>query len=240
MSRLVLVRHGQAEAFSEQPDRLTALGWEQGRALGRHWRECGLRVDAAFHGTLRRQRETFDAVRGAFRAAGVAFPRATVEPGLDEYAAQDLVRTIGPQLARAEADFALLWERWVAAASAPDRNRHFQRMFENLAGRWSRGEISHPGLEPWSDFRSRANAALSRIRAGHKRGARVVAFTSGGPIGVAVQSCLGAPPEAALAINWRVRNCSLTSFLFSGSRVSLDAFNEMPHFAANPELVSFR
>ena len=240
MGTLLLVRHGQAQAFSDQPDRLSALGWDQARALGSFWIRRRVTVEAAFHGSLRRQRETYDAVRGVHAESGKPFPTATVDPGLDEYAAQDLVRRIAPRLAESNSGFADLWKAWSSAASGADRNRHFQRMFEALARLWFEGRLAHPGLEEWAAFHARVESALARLRQGHRPGATVVAFTSGGPIGVAVQSCLGAPQEAALDINWRVRNSSLTTFLFSGARLSLDSFNETPHLAALPDLISFR
>ena len=87
---------------------------------------------------------------------------------------------------------------------------------------------------------ARRDGRWHELRATPGRGLHLVAFTSGGPIGVALQSCLGAPARAALDINWRVRNSSLTSFLYQGSRFSVDAFNETPHLASFPDLVTFR
>ena len=67
----------------------------------------------------------------------------------------------------------------------------------------------------------------------------MVAFTSGGFIGVAVQIALGAPDPSGLEVNWRVRNSSLTEFLFSRGRLSLDSFNAIPHLD-DEALRSFR
>jgi hypothetical protein len=67
----------------------------------------------------------------------------------------------------------------------------------------------------------------------------VAAFTSGGFIGVSVQLALSAPDRSGLEVNWRVRNCSLTGFLFSGGRLSLDTFNAIPHLD-DPALRTFR
>lgn len=240
MSTLALVRHGQARAFSESPDRLSDLGWEQARLLGRHWIGNGARFDAAYHGSLRRQRESCEAVADEFRRAGVPFPRPQERPGLNEYAAQDLVAVIAPRVAGRDAGFARLWDAWLAAPPDGGRNRRFQLMFEALMTRWAQGGVDEPELEPWAEFRSRVSGALRRIRQAHSGGRKVAAFTSGGPIGVAVQECLTAPPSAALALNWRVRNTSVTTFLFSGRRVSLDAFNELPHLSQSPDLVTFR
>lgn len=240
MSRILLVRHGQACAFSDEPDRLSPLGWEQAKELGRYWLRHGSRFDAAYHGTLRRQRESYEAVAEACQQGGVSFPQAVVMPGLDEYTAQDLTTVIAPKLARKDPEFAPLWTAWQSNDDEVGRNRRFQLMFEALVRRWVDGRLDEPGLEPWDAFRSRVTSALEEIRANQGRGVQVAVFTSGGPIGVAVQGCLNAPVLAAIEINWRVRNSSVTSFLFSGSRLSLDGFNELPHLAERPELVSFR
>ncbi len=240
MSTLALVRHGQAQAFTDDPDRLSDLGWKQARTLGQYWVDRGRSFSAAFHGTLRRQRETYEAVSEAYREAGADFPVATVLPGLDEYQAQDLVTSLAPEIAANDEAFAPLWDGWRTVEDERDRNRRFQLMFEALVIRWIEGKLEAAGLEPWSSFKGRVNDALRRIRATPGRGLQIVSFTSGGPIGVAVQGCLRAPDRSAVEINWRVRNSSVTSFLYSRGRFSLDGFNETPHLAIKPDLISYR
>jgi broad specificity phosphatase PhoE len=46
---------------------------------------------------------------------------------------------------------------------------------------------------------------------------------------VAVQIVLQAPEPMAIEINWRVKNCSLTEFVYTRGRISLDTFNATPH-----------
>ena len=69
-------------------------------------------------------------------------------------------------------------------------------------------------------------------------GNTVLAFTSGGVIGSVVADVLGAPDTAALKLNWRVRNASVTRLTFGSGRVSLDTFNETSHLT--PDLLSWR
>ena len=45
MSRLFLVRHGQASFLSDDYDRLSPLGLEQSRRLGQHWLQAGIEID---------------------------------------------------------------------------------------------------------------------------------------------------------------------------------------------------
>ena len=61
------------------------------------------------------------------------------------------------------------------------------------------------------------------------RGKTIAVFTSGGPIAISVQTILQAPEFKAAELNWRVYNCSVTRYTFSGERVTLDAFNDVSH-----------
>jgi len=112
--------------------------------------------------------------------------------------------------------------------------REFQLMFEVVMRQWIAGELQ--GIESWVQFRERVTSGLLAIIRAKKPSRKVVVFTSGGPIGIAVQTALHAPEAMAIEVNWRVRNCSLTEFLFTQDRVSLDVFNATPHL----EEVTFR
>jgi broad specificity phosphatase PhoE len=105
-------------------------------------------------------------------------------------------------------------------------NRAFQKTFEAAMSKWMEGLTN--GAEPFTAFRERVLRGLRRIQEGPSN-RRVVLFTSGGPIGILVQTALGAPERSFLDVNWRVRNCSLTEFVFSRDRLSLDSFNAIPH-----------
>jgi len=141
-------------------------------------------------------------------------------------------------LAARDPQFCLLLEA-TECGGGPDRNRRFQKMFEALMNRWITGELGSNEVESWHTFRDRVQRGLRRIAQSGVSGRRVVAFTSGGPIGVAVQIALNAPDRTGLEVNWRVRNCSLTEFVFSGERLSLDSFNAIPHLE-DPALRTFR
>ena len=104
---------------------------------------------------------------------------------------------------------------------------------------WVKGEHAANGFEPWPAFRDRVRGALRGIMKSAGGGSRVAVFTSGGPIGVAVQTALAAPDPTAIELNWRVRNGSVTEFVFSGGRVTLDAYNSIAHLR-EPELWTYR
>jgi broad specificity phosphatase PhoE len=152
------------------------------------------------------------------RTAELAHPAAAeVSPNWNEYDAEGILRP-HPR-----------------PASFPD-NRGFQKMFEKVMLDWIAGSAGDH--ESWAGFRDRVLEGLRRIQAGPPD-RRVVLFTSGGPIGVLVQTALNAPERSFLEVNWRVRNCSITEFVFSIDRFTLDSFNAIPHLT-DPALRTFR
>ena len=238
MSQLVLVRHGQAAAFTVDSDRLTELGEKQARELGRWLAARGTELDEVYVGTLRRQRETARLVGEALTAAGLPFPEPREHAGWNEYDAGGINGRLGRALAERDPGYAALVADFERNAGARDRNRYFQRMFEALMERWVSGEASDEGVESFTAFHARVKAARDAILA--QDGSRnVMVFTSGGPIGVCVQLALGAPERMAVQVNWRVKNGSMTEMLFSKDRLSLDSFNAIPHLDSK-ELQSFR
>lgn len=231
MSTLLLVRHGQARAFDADSDRLTERGEEQARVVGDYLVANGFSFDEAYAGTLVRQRRTLELAAEAFDRAGRPFPTPVVDAAWNEYDAQGILGALLPELRGRDVEFERLVGEFEEAAARPDRNRYFQRMFEVLMAAWQRGDVAVDSVEPFARFYERVAGAF---RAMTGRGGRrsVVVFTSGGPIGVCVQAALEASPMSALRLNWRVKNASLTEFVFSEGRISLDCFNAVEHLPA--------
>jgi broad specificity phosphatase PhoE len=239
MSRLVLVRHGQATAFEADSDRLTALGEEQARLLGAWWARQRMAFTEVYTGTLERQRRTAQLAAGCAEAAGLRWPAAVEMPEFNEYDVDGVMHRLIPELARGDAAIAGLLTAFEAHRGGPEQNRHFQRVFEAAMTRWFEDSPACPAVEPWGVFRGRVCQALERILEIPGSGRQALVVTSGGPIGVMVQTLLGAPEAQALALNWRVRNTAVTEFLFGDGRVSLDLFNATPHLAREAQ-ISYR
>jgi len=203
MSTLVLVRHAQATPFEKITDQLSKLGEEQSTLLGEYWRARGVAFDEVYSGSFLRH------VRTAELAGFSGFES---NDAFNEYSADRILRALP--------DFA-----------PPSDNRHLQGMLDRAMPQWIAGTLQAPGLESFGEFRGRVTGALRRILEADRPSRRVAVFTSAGPIGVAVQTALKAPEGMAIEINWRIRNCSLTEFVFTRGRVSLDSFNATPHLS---------
>ncbi len=201
MSTLVLIRHAQSNVFENFSDRLTATGEQQAECLKDYWRAQSTSFDEVYTGTLRRHTRTAE-------LAGFDCFESRVE--FNEYDARGILQ--------AHPDY----------APATD-NRELQKQFEAAMPLWMADALRAPQVEPWPVFLERVRRGLRSIfeREGPSR--RVAVFTSGGPIGVAVQTVLQAPDRVAIEINWRIKNCSLTEFIFTRGRISLDSFNATPH-----------
>lgn len=239
MSQLIVVRHGQAAAFSEDSDRLTDLGERQAAMLGEHWVKRGVSFDDVIVGGMRRHAQTEAQVAAAYQQAGMPWPQARRVPGWNEYDAGAIMQLGAALRAKpGEHAFAKLVSDFEAAAGTPEQNRYFQRMFEVLMSRWIAGDVAADAVESFEDFYTRVSSAFDQVL--EMTGSRkVVVFSSGGPIGVTVQRALRAPKPVALEVNWRVRNTSLTEYVFGRGRLSLDAFNATPHLEGT-DLQSFR
>ncbi|WP_405233794.1 histidine phosphatase family protein [Lentisalinibacter salinarum] len=241
MSRLYVVRHGQARFFTDDYDRLSEKGEAQCAALARHWLEQGLEFHAAWCGSLVRQRRSGETVREVYREAGRDFPEIGCIPTLDEYPADDIMDTLLPLLRESVPSIDDLARAFEAARDDRERYRGFHRLLEAVMERWiarAYPDEGSEGLLPWDEFSGGVRAALRDIMADAGSGENVAVFTSGGPVGISVQTVLGAPDRAAAELNWRVHNGSVTCFTFSGSRVSLDCFNATDHLQA--ELLTYR
>lgn len=239
MSRLLLVRHGQAsfdahpERAFEDYDRLSDLGRRQSRALGEELASGGITFDRVYSGPLARQRETADVVGEAFRRLGHAWPGVVELAELAEHEGSRVVR----HALSTEAEHEEAMQRLLSSTGEEGQEIELMRtyfsVFRSVTRRWARGEIAPPNVEEsWRAFRTRVDSGIRRIVSESGRGATVGVFTSGGPIGSTVASSLGLGDEQALELAWMVENATVTEFLFTREAVSLKAFNAQPRLGA--------
>jgi broad specificity phosphatase PhoE len=240
MSILYAVRHGQASFFSDNYDKLSEKGEDQARALANHWLEKGVTIDQAFAGTLQRQTRSAEVVGETYRAAGQDFPEITVLEGLNEYEADSVMSILLPALIERDKRFETLQLEYDNAAEDREKYRTFHRLLEAVMAEWVTGDHDMEGLEKWSSFTSRVRDSLKTVMDVDGGGKTLGVFTSGGVIGVTVQSVLQAPEIKAAELNWRVHNGSVTQFTFSKGRIALDTFNDTAHLVSDPDLLTYR
>jgi len=229
MSNLFLVRHGQASFLEPDYDRLSAKGETQGRLLGEYWARKRVGFDSVYSGPRRRQMETARIVGEAYRQAGLPWPDSVVLSEFDEFQAEAVLAKSLPQLLESDEHVRELHRAFEESRGTEQRFKTFQRVFEVVVGRWARGELPVPGLEPWPEFCARVQRGLHQLCNNGDRGRRVAVFSSGGPVGVAMQKALNLDTGATLRTAWMVANGAFSEFLFSPGRFSLHSYNAYPH-----------
>jgi broad specificity phosphatase PhoE len=239
VSRIFLVRHAQASFLEPDYDKLSPTGETQARLLGEYWASRNIAFDRVYSGPRVRQIDTAKIVAGICRRREAAFPEPAVMQEFDEYQGEDVLRKSVPELLKTDAMIRDLYGAFQSAVTSGEKRETFQRMFETVVGKWVDGEIPLRDVESWPEFCARVNRGLSKLTSSNMRGERVIIFSSGGPIGVAMQRALNLSPRDTLRVTWMSRNCSYSEFLCSGERFTLSAFNAFPHLD-DPALLTYR
>lgn len=227
MSSLVLIRHGQASFGAQDYDQLSELGKEQAKAVGRLWARNRSSFDQWITGPRKRQKQTTSCALQSYQCGGMKAPPLREDPAFDEHQLEDLLRHHRHALPLGAVKE---WEKQRAGLAAGlELQRGFYHLLLAVAQHWVLGGEGTAVVEPWTQFKNRVLGGLSRILQQQGHGRRVAIFTSAGVIGVAMQRALGCDDVQAMELSFRLRNASLTEFLFSGSRFTLESFNGLPH-----------
>ena len=234
-----MVRHGQASYMSHDYDKLSDLGELQCRKLAEFWLRHEFRFDLVIRGPAKRHARSAEVVGEEYRTAGLPWPETVVVPELDEFDAFRMMQIMTPVLATQDAEIRDLATKYEADRHTPEAGRSLQKLFEAVCRVWCNGEYDVDGLESWPSFRGRVERALVRIRQTTPPSSNVVAFTSGGPIAASVGYTLGLANSKAIEFVWLTRNCSMSEFVFTGSRFSMASFNSIPHLD-DRALVTYR
>jgi len=239
MSRLLLVRHGQASFLEQNYDKLSALGEKQSRLLGEYWRDRRQVFHRVYTGPRTRQIETAKIVGDVYKQAGLPWPDVKSLPEFDEYHGELVMDSSLDRLVESNPQVRQLQQAFQKANDTREKHKSFQRLFEVVISKWVAGEIQVEDVEPWPEFCARVRRGLALICSANGSNENVAIFSSGGPIGVAMQRALELSPQNTLKVMWMARNCSFSEFLFSGDRFTLSSFNELPHLD-DPGLITYR
>ena len=223
MGQLLLVRHGQASWDAEDYDVLSERGWEQGRLLGAALRERGVVPDVVVRGSLRRHRETTEAMLSTLGAA----PAVQVDEGWDEF---DHVAALDHMPS--------------PPAELPTDKRGYQALLEEALESWMAPEHADRYPEPFAVFTARVDAALRRTTQDGAPGTTAI-VTSGGVIAWITASLLADGDPALAARLWRRLNVvcvnSGVSKLVAGRRgLTFVSFNDHSHLEGVPEALTYR
>jgi broad specificity phosphatase PhoE len=222
VSRILLVRHGQASFGAAHYDQLSDTGVEQSRVLGTALAARGVVPDVVVTGRMRRHAQTADAVL----TGGAWDVPVTVEPGWDEFDHLQVLSAHTPP----------------ESESGGDEKAAFQRWFEDATRHWTSGEHDERYDESFGAFGRRVGAALDGLVADLPERGTAVVLTSGGPVAWATASLLADAADARTALWMRLNpvsvNSGVTTVVVGGRGTTLVAFNAHDHLS--PDLLTYR
>ncbi len=224
---LLLVRHGQARAGTDDYDRLSERGVEQARLLGRWLATSGHLIEGVIAGGMRRHRQTLDAISdGLSDGGGAALPQAELDPALDEFDHHAVFD-----------GFARAHPQHDAVVRARDGGlQALGAMIHAALSAWSEDRIADVP-ETWAAFGARVGRAGQALagRSGHD----VLVVTSGGVISRLAQAALGASDRGAVDLNLSLRNSALSEFHVRPYGLALGSWNTMPHLGDRRDLWTY-
>jgi len=230
MGALYLIRHGQASFGSQNYDALSALGHQQGHAVGQALKARGVTPEAVVAGTMQRHQET---ARAAQLAMVLDVPMR-VHAGVNEFDHENVIEVAEPRYA----DKAMMMAE-MAASGEP--RRAFQTFFQDAVARWVGGNHDAEYAEPWSAFKLRCVAALDELVRQTPPKGQLVVFTSGGVISVVCAHLLGLHDSQAFTINWTLANAGITKINVGRDGLHLLSVNEHAHVEGMaPSLLTYR
>ena len=224
MSEIYFVRHGQASLGTKNYDQLSALGEQQAQWLGEHYKQRGLTFDRIITGEMHRHKQT---LAGIEQGMAQTFAVKT-DPGFNEF-------NFGPIMS-------IYLRRDQADAKTPKTARAFFDVLRKTMRAWIDGDLDTDialydqrkgrRTETWLEFNQRVCDALDAARQGH-RGERVLIVSSGGPKALALKHVMNLSDETTLELMMQINNTSTTRFNYTEGRISLTAFNLLPHLEQN-------
>jgi len=229
MSRLYMVRHGQASFGKENYDRLSKRGVEQAVILAEYFLKLGLRFDAVYSGAIERQKRTALEIIGLYRARGADIPDLRVMPEFNEYDSKAIIKSQLVELLEEDSSLARELENIYTD------KRSFQRIFEKVMVRWVTGRFDKPGVEDWKSVKRRVAKGLAAVMAENGRNKTVLVVASGGTISASVQYAVDTPDITTMHICWQIANTSITRFVYDGDRITLSSLNAIPHLEERGE-----
>lgn len=219
MSRILLVRHGQASFGAADYDQLSELGADQARALGRSLARRGLQSPVLVAGEMKRHVQTARAMQ---EGAGWELP-------------------VDPDAGWNEFDHLQVLSVHTPPEEPTTERAAFQEWFEAATARWTSGHHDEQYDESFATFSRRVEAALHRLTSALPSGGTAIVVTSGGPIAWVAATLLGGGADVWMRLNAVTVNSGVSTVTVGRRGTTLVSFNEHSHvLGQSPDLLTYR
>jgi len=201
MSKITLIRHGQASFGAKNYDLLSDIGRQQALALGEYFLQQGIGFDQIIHGDMSRQTETAQIMAKTCRFSG----NLITDSGANEFDSDRLLDYYLPKLAEKSEQLNQLIHSEQSWFNQP---QDFEFIYRQLIKLWQQDK--NCPFESWNLFNQRIMTTLNQIKDKSSTNQKVALVTSGGLISITMQSILGFDNHTFIDMNLAINNASLT------------------------------
>ena len=268
MSKLLLIRHGQASFAEQDYDKLSIKGTQQAEILGEHWQALASHKSSLanriqyYSGSLLRHEQTAEHfLNGLCKQklkgnsnANQSHHSIITHAGFNELDHVDVLSCYNKNWQNFQAMCASVKQTHSqnSASKSVDKNeemRVFQQEFIAALKRWVESDFDDEYQESWSQFKQRCITSLQdiivQIEANQSTDDNtdrkdLVIFTSGGVIGVIVGHILQLSDQQSLQISQQLVNSSVTKIVSTKDGFKLNYLNNYSHLElAGQEWLSY-
>jgi len=237
MSKVYLIRHGQASFLADDYDNLSDKGIAQSEILGNHFLKNNIFFDKIYIGNLKRHQQTYTGFLKAFENKNHKLPKPIYLEQLNEHKALEALNAHFDDFIR---DNKKAKEWFDKIAKKPSSKKKYSvQIFILFMQEFVLGKFPRKGssIQSWEAFRMQVKEGFSSILKNTKKGETIGVFTSGGTISSMLGECLELKEEKVAALNLAIRNTSFSQIFISENKCNVVSMNEIPHL--EKEMVTF-
>jgi len=210
MSKILLIRHGQASFGKKDYDKLSDLGIQQATWLGNYLKECNLKPSRIITGSLTRHKQTAESICEGLNIA-CEFEEHL---GWNEFDFQAIVYA-----------YLQLHPELTPTTKHP---KDFFSLLKKAMTDWSNNNLCSSLPETWPDFEHRVNQAMVFSKSTTSDDP-IIVISSGGAISMALKKILRLDNATMIDLNLQTRNTSVSEIYFNQYNDQLCSFNTIPH-----------
>ncbi|MCF6224541.1 MAG: histidine phosphatase family protein [Flavobacteriaceae bacterium] len=229
MSKVYLIRHGQASFLADDYDNLSEIGILQSKALGDFFAKNKIHLDKIYIGKLKRHQQTFDNFSLAFDNKNIKLPQPIYLKELNEHQALESFKLDIEKFLKQNKPAQRLYLAMQKDKALKKKNTILifgMFMKEFVVGKYP---INGSGTQSWSDFRTQTKQGIATILKNTNKGETIGVFTSGGTKSSIIGDSLGMNENKISELNMVIRNTSFSQLIYSKNSVKLFSINEIPH-----------
>ena len=196
-------------------------GIQQSIELGKALAKQQSIFDHVIVGPHRRHMQTFEGIKKGYNSKNL--PTPVINNDFAENQLMEIADYFIPQILNTNQTTKEIFNECEPA----ERHDKFLKLFQIVAQKWMNEELdlSKPGFEGFSVFRSRITRALKTMQDNLLDKSDIMIVTSGGAISGVYADVIECSHEEIQKLNFGIKNVSISEFSMSTERFTLKAFN---------------